>query len=157
VWGCLPLAHYDDSCLYPSTAALQVPRIKGAVNMIPRPWQWLALGLLSISWPATAYTNTSSMAMLRAQSRLMDDRPDDCPPWYVRQVSMSASLADLGCHLTASTACFRDSTVVSSLNVANTMEPVDARRAGPASSVWNRVRHHQSSVIIYNLHADMYA
>jgi hypothetical protein len=41
-----------------------------------------ALAVLSLSWSARAYQNSSSVNMMRAQLALMDDRPDECPPWY---------------------------------------------------------------------------
>lgn len=37
---------------------------------------------LSLSWTAQALHNYSSIDMMRAQMSLMDNRPDDCPPWY---------------------------------------------------------------------------
>lgn len=43
----------------------------------------VALAALSLSLPVRAYYNsTSSVEMMRAQLALMDDRPDECPPWY---------------------------------------------------------------------------
>jgi hypothetical protein len=41
------------------------------------------VALLSLSWTAQAMHNYSSIDMMRAQMSLMDNRPDDCPPWYV--------------------------------------------------------------------------
>jgi hypothetical protein len=37
---------------------------------------------LSLAWTTFGYSNYSSIDMMRAQLSLMDDRPDDCPPWY---------------------------------------------------------------------------
>ena len=42
----------------------------------------LALAAFSLSCFASAYSNFSSVDMMRAQIALMDDRPKDCPPWY---------------------------------------------------------------------------
>ncbi len=53
----------------------------------------LAVGALSISCFVSAAANYSSIDMLRAQAALMDDRPSDCPPWYVS--SVAKSLEDL--------------------------------------------------------------
>lgn len=37
---------------------------------------------LSLSWIVCAATNWTSLDMMQAQLRLMDRRPEDCPPWY---------------------------------------------------------------------------
>lgn len=49
----------------------------------------VVLATLPLSWAARSYqtpiyhtSNHSSVDLLRAQLSLMDDRPDDCPPWY---------------------------------------------------------------------------
>ncbi|KAK0655661.1 hypothetical protein B0T16DRAFT_15839 [Cercophora newfieldiana] len=41
-----------------------------------------ALAVLSLSCITSAYRNTSSIDMMRAQLALMDDRPKDCPPCF---------------------------------------------------------------------------
>ncbi len=41
----------------------------------------LAVAALSVS-TVYAYLNSSSIDMMRAQLPLMDDRPQDYPPWY---------------------------------------------------------------------------
>jgi ATP-binding cassette subfamily G (WHITE) protein 2 len=41
-----------------------------------------ALAGLSLAWTTYGYSNYSSIDMMRTQLSLMDDRPDDCPPWY---------------------------------------------------------------------------
>lgn len=43
----------------------------------------ILLGVLSLSSVASAFANYSSVDMMRAQLALMDERPKDCPPWYV--------------------------------------------------------------------------
>jgi hypothetical protein len=41
------------------------------------------IAALSLSWMTDAFSNYTSIDMMRAQLALMDDRPSDCPPWYV--------------------------------------------------------------------------
>ncbi|KAE8449539.1 hypothetical protein EG329_008148 [Mollisiaceae sp. DMI_Dod_QoI] len=41
-----------------------------------------AVTALSLSWSVSAFTNYSSIEMIRAQLALMDDRPADCPPCF---------------------------------------------------------------------------
>jgi hypothetical protein len=42
----------------------------------------LAIAALSLSWTGYAFQNYTQVDMMRAQLALMDDRPDNCPPWY---------------------------------------------------------------------------
>jgi ATP-binding cassette subfamily G (WHITE) protein 2 len=42
---------------------------------------------LSLAWTSYGYSNYSSIDMMRAQLALMDDRPEDCPPWYNAPIS----------------------------------------------------------------------
>lgn len=50
--------------------------------MAPLAWRVAALGVLSITGLANAYSSYSSDEMMRAQLTLMGDRPDDCPPCF---------------------------------------------------------------------------
>ncbi len=43
----------------------------------------VAVAALPLAGLASAYANYSTVDMARAQLALMDDRPKDCPPWYV--------------------------------------------------------------------------
>jgi hypothetical protein len=40
------------------------------------------LATLSLAWTTYGFNNYTSLDMMRTQLALMDDRPDDCPPWY---------------------------------------------------------------------------
>lgn len=62
-----------------NTATSSVP----CLIMAPRTAFALIAGLLSLSCVASASKNYSSIEMMRAELALMDDRPKDCPPWYV--------------------------------------------------------------------------
>jgi len=47
------------------------------------------LATLSLSWSVGAQ-NYSSLDMMRAQLALLDDRPDNCPPWYDSRLEQAA-------------------------------------------------------------------
>lgn len=55
--------------------------------MASRTARAFVLGALALSSAASAFQNYSSsyagVEALRAQLALMDDRPNDCPPWFV--------------------------------------------------------------------------
>lgn len=57
------------------------------LTMISRTARAFALGALALASAASAFQNYSSsyagVEALRAQLALMDDRPSDCPPWFV--------------------------------------------------------------------------
>jgi len=48
-----------------------------------------ALATLSLAWTAYGYQNYTSLDMIRTQLALMDDRPDDCPPWYDSSIAIT--------------------------------------------------------------------
>ncbi|KAL2256567.1 hypothetical protein VTK26DRAFT_1472 [Humicola hyalothermophila] len=50
--------------------------------MAPKLPRALALAAMSLSTLASAYSNYSSIDMMRAQLALMEDRPKDCPPCF---------------------------------------------------------------------------
>lgn len=45
--------------------------------------QAAALISLSLPWMAQGFQNYTSVDMMNAQLALMDNRPDNCPPWCV--------------------------------------------------------------------------
>jgi hypothetical protein len=45
-------------------------------------WPVLRVILLFI-WPSFALRNESSIELLRVGWEVKDDRPDNCPPWFV--------------------------------------------------------------------------
>jgi len=80
------LPHQDDDrdttapAIQPPTSAIISSGITS--TMVLRISRALAVGTLLLGWLAAAQSNYTSADMLRAQLRLMGDRPEDCPPWY---------------------------------------------------------------------------
>jgi hypothetical protein len=91
--------------------------------------------LLSLSSIAAAYTNYSSVDMIRAQLALMEDRPKDCPPWYAITLVPHVSLGMLMVLLAASTATSPSTRAANLRHVANTAANATALRALAATIV----------------------